>query len=171
MTGAGSLNGTGKGGEGWPIMDVRHFERMRVGKQGREEQEIGVLLQPNQEVDSKEIQELDALDVADQEAESSTAAFLGGSRMMGVNSDATQRLSALEEEVAVLQTQLKRAKQINGQMWTGIVDKVFADGSGAGAKKQKKEVSTTITVASNSNSVGYNEEEEEEDDDDIQMIE
>ncbi len=134
-----SLIGSGSGTNGnkseeWPIMECRPFERMRVGRKERDEQEIGILLGG---IDG-EFEEMDGLDTSvyleeeDVVGFGGAAGYSGGIRGLGgSNQEAAARtedkVNALEAEVAKLKSQLQRAKEINDTMWNGVIDKALRD--------------------------------------------
>jgi len=111
--------------DGWPVMEVRPLERMRVGQRQRLEQEIGVML--GGKVD-EEI--MDGFDIV----ESELPASVGTASVAEVKDDGddSSRLLELEAEVARLRSQLARAKQINDRIWSGVVDQVFVGKSRKG---------------------------------------
>jgi pre-rRNA-processing protein IPI3 len=106
-------------------MDVKPFERMRVGKKERDEQEINILLGPKDDFDL-----LDEFD-ADNEEEmggsfSKTGSLtIDGSGRRGGEEDQQGKIDDLSAEVIRLQSQLKRAKEINDEMWKGVVKRSF----------------------------------------------
>jgi pre-rRNA-processing protein IPI3 len=111
--------------DGWPVMEVRPLERMRVGQRQRLDQEIGVLL--GGKVDEEVLDGFDIL-------ESDLPASVGTAHVPEVKDgdDDSTRLLELEAEVTRLRSQLDRAKQINDRIWSGVVDQAFAG-------KKKKE--------------------------------
>jgi pre-rRNA-processing protein IPI3 len=103
--------------DGWPMMEVRPFERMRVGQKQRMEHEVGVMLG---QVDDDA---LSGLDVAEEEV--STGAWVAQTSTVPAVDNSSERLLSLEAEVVLLRSQLSRAKQINDQIWSGVVDHAF----------------------------------------------
>jgi len=125
------MGGAGKE-DAWPVMDVKPFERMRVGKKEREEQQIGILLGPKKEFDL-----LDEFDV-DYEDEGMRRSGGGGSAYGTITTTTTPagqedqqgKIDDLQSEVTRLQDQLRRAKEINDEMWKGVVKRSFDDVDG-----------------------------------------
>lgn len=130
-------------------MEVKQFERMRVGKREREEgHEVGVMLGLKSGFD-----ELDELDPEWMPSTLSTtttsishaftsnhtsAGTAANDPTAGSSTAASQKeqISDLEREVALLRGQLKKAKEINDQMWKGAVKRAFErelpNGNGSG---------------------------------------
>lgn len=121
LVGHVSLTAAMRGGhgakDGWPMMEVRPFERMRVGQKQRMEHEVGVMLG---QVDDDA---LSGLDVAEEEV--STGAWVAQTSAVPAVDNSSERLLSLEAEVVLLRSQLSRAKQINDQIWSGVVDHAF----------------------------------------------
>ena len=120
------MGGAGKE-DAWPVMDVKPFERMRVGKKEREEQQVGVLLGPK-----KEFCLLDEFEVGYDEDVGSRTGGGGGSTMTTTTTTTTTgqedqqgKINDLQSEVTRLQDQLRRAKEINDEMWKGVVKRSF----------------------------------------------
>jgi len=114
--------------EGWPVIEVKPFERMRVGKKERDEQEIGILLGPKSQFDV-----LDEFDVDDDHDDSEDRVWTrtgGSATTIGAQStdqgEGQQgKIEDLQGEVLKLQAQLRRAKEINDEMWKGVVKRSF----------------------------------------------
>lgn len=118
--------------EGWPVIEVKPFERMRVGKKERDEQEVGILLGQKSQFDV-----LDEFDIVDDNAPEEYAwtrtTGLNGMQAAGNGEEQQGKIDDLQAEVVKLQAQLKRAKEINDEMWKGVVKRSF-DVESAGSK-------------------------------------
>jgi pre-rRNA-processing protein IPI3 len=118
--------------EGWPVIEVKPFERMRVGKKERDEQEVGILLGQKSQFDM-----LDEFDIVDDDAmeEYAWTRTTGSDGAQGTGNGEEQqgKIDDLQAEVVKLQAQLKRAKEINDEMWKGVVKRSF-DVESAGPK-------------------------------------
>ncbi|KAJ9100980.1 hypothetical protein QFC19_005376 [Naganishia cerealis] len=109
----------------WPVKEIKQFERMKVVKRdARHMGDIGVLLRPL--VDFSELDELDTLDEPFH-AYGSMNGFAMGSATDGTPSApiAADKIYALEEELETVKAQLRRAAEINQEMWNGVVDRTF----------------------------------------------
>jgi pre-rRNA-processing protein IPI3 len=113
--------------EGWPVIEVKPFERMRVGKKERDEQEIGILLGPKNQFDM-----LDEFDVADEDnleehawTRTGGSTVSSGMQSTGKGEEQQGKIDDLQAEVLKLEAQLKRAKEINDEMWKGVVKRSF----------------------------------------------
>ena len=93
----------------WPPIEVKPFERMRVGKTARYAQEVTMSLRPGPH-DSL----LDALRPI---RERSIIVAQGGA-----GERTAQQLADVIAENKRLRTSLERAVKINDQMWKGVVD-------------------------------------------------
>jgi pre-rRNA-processing protein IPI3 len=118
--------------EGWPVIEVKPFERMRVGKKERDEQEVGILLGQKSQFDM-----LDEFDIVDDDASEEYAwtrtTVPNGMQGTGNGEEQQGKIDDLQAEVVKLQAQLKRAKEINDEMWKGVVKRSF-DVESAGPK-------------------------------------
>jgi pre-rRNA-processing protein IPI3 len=118
--------------EGWPVIEVKPFERMRVGKKERDEQEVGILLGQKSQFDV-----LDEFDIVDDDASEEYAwtrtTVPNGMQGTGNGEEQQGKIDDLQAEVVKLQAQLKRAKEINDEMWKGVVKRSF-DVESAGSK-------------------------------------
>jgi pre-rRNA-processing protein IPI3 len=110
--------------EGWPVIEVKPFERMRVGKKERDEQEVGILLGQKSQFDV-----LDEFDIVDDDASEEYAwtrtTGSNGAQGTGNGEEQQGKIDDLQAEVVKLQAQLKRAKEINDEMWKGVVKRSF----------------------------------------------
>jgi hypothetical protein len=107
-------------------MEVRSFERMRVGRKEREEHEVALML--GYKSGWEELDELDPrfFDERDQLGEFGQDTFSKGT--MG-GQDNVQKVQDLQAELDKVRGQLKRAKEINDEMWKGVVKRSFAAGT------------------------------------------
>ena len=97
--------------ENWPILDVKAFERMRVGRTAKDVQEVTMLLRPNPLIAS-----LDCLRPAE-------APSFGTSAQPATSGTGTEeQIAQLMAENKRLKASLDRATKINDKMWSGIVD-------------------------------------------------
>lgn len=123
---AAASSGVGKtnaGGSGWPVMEVRAFERMRVGRKERDVQEVSVMLRPITGDQRRAIEGLGGEDDREEDVRSLRCA--ARHTASAANVGPSRRVDELEAQVEQLQSELLRAKQVNERMWTKIVDKVF----------------------------------------------
>lgn len=112
--------------EGWPIIDVKPFERMRVGKKERDEQEIGILLGPKSRFDLLDEFDIDASDDVEEDGWTGTGSVMAHGVMASGQGEGQQgKVDDLQAEVARLQAQLRRAKENNDEMWKGVVKRSF----------------------------------------------
>jgi pre-rRNA-processing protein IPI3 len=121
------MGGAGKE-DAWPVMDVKPFERMRVGKKEREEQQIGILLGPKKEFDLLDEFDVDHEDVGTRRGAggSSTVRSTTTTTTTATGQEDQQgKIDDLQSEVTRLQDQLRRAKEINDEMWKGVVKRSF----------------------------------------------
>ncbi|TFK74935.1 WD40 repeat-like protein [Pluteus cervinus] len=136
---AGHINlsiatGTTKSDDLLPILPVSAFQKMKDPK-AREAHEVTVLLTPSEKRDkfssTDQYEQLirDHLDFLQKVSPDESAIPLQG------------RVRELEVEVAQLQTQLQKAKDVNDAMWDGVVRHLFSQGADspeAGGPSQKK---------------------------------
>lgn len=104
-------------------MEVRAFERMRVGRKERDVQEVSVMLRPITGAEQRAIAGLDGSE--EQEPSQATHVNHGRSATTADSASSARRIDELSDEVERLRSELTRAKQVNERMWTKIVDKVM----------------------------------------------
>lgn len=132
----------------WPVKEIKQFERMKVIKRdARHMGDIGVVLRPY--VDFSELDELDTLE---EPMDISTGSYTltAGTVSNGAASAtpaAAEKVIALETELAAVKAQLQRAKEINQEMWTGVVDRTFEQVTGKRAKDLERSSDGDVQMA------------------------
>jgi hypothetical protein len=132
----------------WPVKEIKQFERMKVIKRdARHMGDIGLVLRPY--VDFSELDELDTLEEpvnASATLYTSTTGSLSNGATSGAPA-AAEKVIALETELALVKAQLQRAKEINQEMWTGVVDRTFEQVTGKRAKDLEKTFDGDVQMA------------------------
>lgn len=109
--------------------------------------DIGLVLRPY-----VDFSELDDLDTLEEPVNASATAYTltTGSISNGtaaVAPAAAEKVIALETELAMVKAQLQRAKEINQEMWTGVVDRTFEQVTGKRVKDLEKAFNGDVQMA------------------------